>query len=464
MKAVFLANVGSRDVQVDGLANLPKDSQTLGEVIQADFDTYREHLRYPILVKTLEATLKSHSGRLDRILLFATEQMDTRYKHTNTLPFAQLIQRHLHERFWKQADPWIDQAVEIVVIHDNPADYDQMMGFYEQALSHVPDAEKVYLAVTGGTPAMSFMMLWQGVQRFGAKSIPLYVTQERPVPSVLDIGFTLVVKAVSQDFRTSLEEYEFAAARRLLEENRAILEQAWGPIQYHAIAALTRYATERFNFNFDLAQGALFGIEVKLAPESVTQIHRLIDEIAGRDDSWLLGEEILGVEMDFSRGAFKDAVANIFAFRESLLRQMTIQAGAELDRDGRKLEPGWVDSIAGLRDYLENKNINLSRSVTTFVFEMVLEYLSQQHQLDQRHLDLRKRIEALKSLSDLRNTSTHHHGGVSRELVEETYGAALGQISADLRGIYEVFAGRTVTPYDYNNVRQVILSLMGDTL
>ncbi|NJO85070.1 MAG: hypothetical protein HC828_21530 [Blastochloris sp.] len=161
MTISFLANVGSRDVIAEGRANLPKDSRTLGEMILADWEQYRSDLRLPILVKALEAVVKKHS-KVDHIFLFASDQHDKAYRHTDTLPFAQIVKQVLKERY----GGWIETATEIVTISDNPSDYDKMLYFYSNSLQRIADQLQgdysIYAAVSGGTPAMSFMLLWQG--------------------------------------------------------------------------------------------------------------------------------------------------------------------------------------------------------------------------------------------------------------------------------------------------------------
>lgn len=452
MSISFLANVGSRDVIVEGRANLPKDSRTLGEMILADWGQYRDDLHLPILVKALEAVIKKHS-KVDHIVLFASDQRDKAYRHTDTLPFAQIVKQVLKERY----GDWIETATEIITIADNPSDYDKMLHFYSEALQKLMQrfqSDIVYAAVSGGTPAMSFMLLWQGVEMFQQRIQPLYVIQERPLPLQLNIGQMLLMNAILSDIRRSIQVYGYSAAKQLLSAHEGLLDRLLPT--YRAVCSIVEYSYQRLNFNFEAAEGALLGAESGLDARFVPRIDSLIDSIRNRDSRWLLREEIFGAEIDFRTHAYKDALANVFAFREGLLRWLALHEGVQLE-DNRKLAPEWLKSQPELRAYLQEKNIDLNRNVTTFVFERILGFLAKQNPALKTLTD---RIERFEKLSKIRNDAIHNHAGVSINDVSREYNGSVEDIIHDMRDLLEQITNTDIGDNPYDTINALILDLI----
>lgn len=454
MTISFLANVGSRDVIAEGRANLPKDSRTLGEMILADWGQYRSDLRLPILVKALEAVVKKHS-KVDHIFLFASDQHDKAYRHTDTLPFAQIVKQVLKERY----GDWIETATEIVTISDNPSDYDKMLHFYSNALQKIADQLQgdysVYAAVSGGTPAMSFMLLWQGVEIFQQHIQPLYVIQERPLPLQLNIGQMLLMNAILSDIKKSIQVYGYSAAKQLLNAHDGLLDRLLPT--YRTVCSIVEYSYQRLNFNFEAAEGALLGAESGLDADFVQRIDILIDSIRNRDSIWLLREEIFGAEIDFRTHAYKDALANVFAFREGLLRWLALREGVQLE-DNRKLAPEWLNSQSEeLLIYLKEKNIDLNRNVTTFVFERILGFLARQNPALKTLTD---RIDRFVALSTIRNNAIHNHAGVSINDVTREYNGSVEDIINDMRDLLVQITNTDMGDNPYDTINALILALI----
>lgn len=458
MTVAFVANVGSRDIQVVDAASPPKDSRTLGELILKDWDTMRTKIRMPILVKALEAVLKKHQ-QIDQIMLFATDQTDGQYRHTDTYPFAQVIQRYLAENYdaayQQRYGETLSSRVTIEPIAANPADYDQMMHYYGGALAKLDDFPTVYLEVTGGTPAMSFMLLWQGVEVLRQRAHPLYVLQERSLPVSLNIAQTLTLDALRDDVLDSVRAHQYFAAQKLLDRNLPFLQRHLRHI--NAAYALVRYANHRYNFNFEEAEGVLLGAEVGLPPDWAEAVSALAEEVAARNPHWLLQEELYGIEVDLRVGAYKDALANIFAFLEGLLREVASARGVRLTPDNRMLDPDWLQTVPDLQAYLERKNIDLSRTVTTFVFERALGFMAK---TDPALADLQARIQAFDALKKARNDAIHHHRGMSEEMIGALYNGGTALLLADLQQLYRDALGAGAAPNPYDRVNALVTALL----
>jgi len=175
---------------------------------------------------------------------------------------------------------------------------------------------------------------------------------------------------------------------------------------------------------------------------------------------WLMGEEIYGAELDFYLGAHKDALNNVFAFREELLRQLAIRHGARLIETpkGDELDRDWLQTEPKLEKYLRSKNINPERTATTYVFEHILAFRTETILDLQGFLD---EIQKLKTLADLRNKSTHRHAGVSKASIENAFGGEISALLQHMWALYNRFTGTdkpTANPYDAINA--LILDLI----
>ncbi|NJO85069.1 MAG: hypothetical protein HC828_21525 [Blastochloris sp.] len=226
---------------------------------------------------------------------------------------------------------------------------------------------------------------------------------------------------------------------------------------YRTVCSIVEYSYQRLNFNFEAAEGALLGAESGLDADFVQRIDILIDSIRNRDSIWLLREEIFGAEIDFRTHAYKDALANVFAFREGLLRWLALREGVQLE-DNRKLAPEWLNSQSEeLLIYLKEKNIDLKRNVTTFVFERILGFLARQNPALKTLTD---RIDRFVALSTIRNNAIHNHAGVSINDVSREYNGSVKEVIHDMRDLLVQITNIDMGDNPYDTINALILDLI----
>ncbi|MBP8972436.1 MAG: hypothetical protein KBH93_01060 [Anaerolineae bacterium] len=462
MSVLFIANVGNRDVQVPGGTDLPREARLLGQQLLDEWPAVADSLELPILVKALQWVVKKHGAPVDRVVLVASDQQDEKYRPSDTILLAEVIARLLREH-----DKWNHlakaEAISIVRAEQSPADYDYMLHVYETLTKEVAAEgtyDQVYLAVSGGTPAMASMLMFQGIRAFGERALPLYVTPHRAMPISLDIGRKLTLDALVEDLERNVKDFQYRAALSLVKARRKLLAQEWKHEKYDALVAVLSYATQRFNFNFEEAEKAIFGADRGLPAPFATRIHELADDLQARDEVWLMREEIYGAELDFFLGAYKDALNNVFAFREELLRQLVVRHGAHLieTEKGDMLAEDWLKREPGLEEYLKSKNIIPKRTATTYVFEHILRFKAETMPDLAEFLD---EITELKKLADLRNKATHQHAGVSQSTLVDAFGGEISALLQHMWALYNRFTGTdkpAANPYDAINT--LILDLI----
>lgn len=151
MSVLFIANVGNRDVQVPGDFDLPpeKDARARGQALLDNWEIYRKQVQADILIKALRWVVRKHDT-VEQVVLIASDQSDERYRQSDTISLAHVLERLLTERPAKY--DWAKQIAEITIVpvNANPASYDDMTAFYEHLLPRLSAAhgDIVYLAVS----------------------------------------------------------------------------------------------------------------------------------------------------------------------------------------------------------------------------------------------------------------------------------------------------------------------------
>jgi hypothetical protein len=97
----YVANVGNRDLWLDGAPIPAEQCRQRGQEILADYDAYRDRLSAPILEAGLRYVLDHHTdGPGPLVHLFATNQSETAgpYRDKDTVDVARVLKRLLPER------------------------------------------------------------------------------------------------------------------------------------------------------------------------------------------------------------------------------------------------------------------------------------------------------------------------------------------------------------------------------
>lgn len=462
-KTLLLANVGNRDVQIPDSDDLPKKARDFGEAILADWSAYADKLTFPILGKALQWVAGKH-GPVERIILVASDQKDEHHRHSDTAPLAEVIQRAFSEKpKWRKhlASP---DAIVIERCHDNPSDYDDMMRFYETQMARLAGdrASIVYLEVSGGTPAMAAMLLLKGIEHFGERAQPLYVTPTQAMPLSLNVGRQLTLDATTNDLKHSLNICQYHTALALLDSREQLLRESWP--HFSAVRAVVDYARERLNFNFLAAEQALFGADRHLPSRLTSRVRDFANDISERTETWLLREVLYTAEISFRNGAYADFLGRAFRLSEGLTDHV-LKAWAppeifEGPEEKRKVADGWLNDNVDAREFLEEKEIDLGRCVTRLTLLTLAEYFAGQDDMRRRIVN---RLQRINVLGSYRNQMPFAHGyeGVSPALLKQRYGGKRDdEMLRDLRWLYEQIVGQPCGDNPYDAINALIFDLI----
>ncbi|MCP4538875.1 MAG: hypothetical protein GY832_17205 [Chloroflexi bacterium] len=483
MTVLLLANIGNRDIWVDKTAPIPGEvhpvwnktasRRALGEALQCDWATCQPHLALPIIGKAADH-VRQQSGQLDAVILISSDQsgqegVSEHHLAQDTCTLAPVVERLLVEQYSLAHD-----TVTHWTVTNNPADYGNMRNFFQEQLAALRDEQPnatVYLEVSGGTPAMTSMLLTIGAETFGLDAHPLYVSEHEDCPFPLDLGRRTVVNALVKTVKANLDIYAYHAAANTVRDNRDLLHEF---IPVDPALAVLEYARQRINFNFERARAAL----TKLASAPAEQ---LIAGLCEEQPEWLLEEICHNAQVRLNTGAYGDFLVRMFRFDEATLRYTARKFGARLvdkdgnpDADGEFLDTAWLASESNLEKYLGSKNVrrnNAGRiSANRFVFSLIVAFWSK---LDDNPTlrALRKYLNQIDKLSAVRNKSfaVHTFEGVSRQRMAKAFiGSDATGTDDDIDQIWDVVKKTCETatgqPFDETNPYDAINDLILEIL
>jgi len=408
------------------------------------------HLQIPVIDKAL-TWIENVNVDIDHIVLFISADDPHNDLPANETSVGDLISRYV-DNITSSLGP--DQ-IEMVTVEQETANYDSMLAFYSETLQRFDVYDAIYMEVTGGTAAMSFVLLWQGIALFADKVSPLYISADHDTPLSLDIGNALQLEAILDDYQDLIEIYQYHAALQVLDTHAALCKKYWP--HFDAIYAVTKHARQRINFNFEDAESSLRGLKDTLPTQFLGKLQDFIVDLDERDAAWILREEIYATDFAIRNGAFKDALTSIITFREGLMRYYVIALDVPLIDENRVIEPGWLAKKHGLRDHLKHWNIDPKRWLTSKGLDKILEYKAKFNREIKQVCD---KIDQFNKLGNLRNQAVHHHGGVSPAMINDHFPGGINAIVPEMHDLYRSVTQRPIRADYYDDINRFILDLI----
>ncbi|MCU0498997.1 MAG: hypothetical protein MUF87_16725 [Anaerolineae bacterium] len=481
-KVVLLANVGNSDVKLEDETRLPKQpdeyrrsARKLGEEIRDKFETYVDSIQLPLLEPTLEWITKDATCNIKDIVvfIFASDQDKkvTREEEwrNDTAPYAEVIQLYLNQ---KQQMP--KKQVKIIPISGNPANYPNALEFHQKTLTDIknrlPADARVYMEVSGGTPAMTAMLMLMGVETFGQDVITLYMDRGSKSPKRLGVSEALFARKTKQTLRDQMNLYAYGAARKTVIQDGRLLTADEN--RRNLISKLLGYADRRLAFDYKRARDELEGS--KVVGELQAQLDYWQRELAEPKASHHLAELIHSAQIKLFQGEYADFTQRLFRFQEAILRCMAEQMGIIIIDN--YLSDTWRSEKPELDNYLKSyrrreNGIILSegskaietkgRSLNRYSLGAIVDYFIQQS--DWSHWsEPTEKIFRLSLVADLRNKGIAGHGfeGISQEDIENVYTHNCDQLINHLKEIYEAVFEKAIRDNPYDTINALILDLI----
>lgn len=457
MTTYLLANIGTRDVQIDSHEDLPPEvvNPKTGALIPRragvylrqpeQFTRLQSRLRIPMIEKALRLIAPKPDANL-RIILFATDQPETvmsHYRDGDTIFFAELIRDMLFERH--RATGLSKKQIEVRLTDSNPGDYDQMHDFYRKYLPNIVDRKPApnpaYLLIAGGTPQMNTMLLLIGTEVFGPSAQPLYVSQELDRALTLDTTRLLYRQALQRNLEVVLRTYAYSSALKLLDKNEGYFESETDRL----LRAALDYGVARRNLDLNSAVKA-FDQTIALTRALRGSVHSFQQEVVDQSETALLRETIFLAQIADTTENWADFLNRLFRFSEGtmhlLAERLDVAWGDKKTRSSYK-ESWWNNHRALLSGLglatpeppADPTHENSTREVDRINLRKIIAALATQPE----HEPIRKTLDHLAIVDQpvsLRNDIVHRFTPISRDEVEKRTGTSVNDLLAAMRQAY----------------------------
>ena len=460
MTSVFVANLGVRDVVVDG--SVLREPRREGEALLAAWPKVASKVTLPILGPTL-AYLRDVGREPDRVVLVTTDQPETApsvHRSRDTIHYGEVARQVLGQTLKIGSERIFVRSTR----DENPSLYDEMYRFYRRLLGNerdraFSDATRCYVSPVGGTPAANAGLLHAAVERFGAGCLALYLREGTTRPVELDIGRALHRALLRRAALAQIEAYQFAAALPLLRE-LGLPEPG---------LALTEYCQRRLNFDFAGACRALERVWAQARPNERRFLDQAMTEAreldGGADAGLLLVELAENMRVSYQSGAYLDYLTRLVRFEEAAARLVVEKhlpplnylendPGAQEERRQQIAEqPDLLEYLRGIG--VGGQPLRYEQSNTVVLLALV-DYVvadrpgrpAEWTAEPGRRAELAGAQEILRwmerALNRVRNAGVHRFGGASAESIAELYGGAAGQprdLTKDVWRVVELVVG-----------------------
>lgn len=429
MRSVVIANVGNSDlgngeetyfdIRKD---NIYEKSKELYENKNFDFDAI-------LLEPLVKELIKEYE--IERIFLFATEQQPVNQK--DTIYTARIIKEILIKKF-------NINNIEIIQVHDNPSDYDEMLKVYEREIGKIStSADVVHISITGGAPAQNTALLIRSLLKFGNIIQAVYKPMGTRETKNFKIGEEISRILLSEQLRVLNEKHLYGAAAELAEKYNLLSQREFYRLKAREHRGLFDF--EECIKNMEKLLDAASGEERLIIKKEIDEMERIKDGLKGKN---LLSEEYFltykalikelynSMKQKWEQGAYADFLGRLFRFEEAVLRyvfEREFKVNTEKDEKGGFLDfKKFIESNNNLTDFLKHSRID-SREPNRRVLFMILTFLKKE---DRDRIDIKEiqeRMEKIEKMADLRNKSILAHGfeGITKRDFEK-YGDILEDI------------------------------------
>ncbi len=489
MTTIFIANVGNHDVNLsdggkvllpDNLRDGHAPARTLGAELEANFGRYARHIELPLIGVSLRWLIDEQ--RVDPaelfVHLFPSDQpappvtpMGEWLKDTG--PFAQVVKRYLTSG----AAPMLAaKHVHMHTIKGNPANYRNMLEFFTAKLAwlvdkHVHEDDTIYLEITGGTPAMTSMLLLAGFDALGEQAETLYVERGADRPRLFGIGRALLHRQALRQLREQINLHAYLVARETLQNKGELI--APDLEKRNLLAAILRYAQSRLAFDFDRARQALTAANQYAAGEVQSTINYWDRQLKDPDEAALLGELLHSARINFQMGDYAAFSQRVFRFQEAALRALAERMGMRYKskRENEFVDKKWVASVPGLTDFLSDytapdgaryKPVDLDRSLNRINLGAIVAFFVQHRKEWARYKDAADTVQRLSAVAKLRNKGLAGHGfvGIARADLSSAFGRDASEILPLMEETCEDLFGHKIGQSPYEAANKMLLDLI----
>ncbi|MCC6446891.1 MAG: hypothetical protein IT210_25995 [Armatimonadetes bacterium] len=365
MNVVYLANVGTRDVQLKG-EKLPKP-RSQGAELAAQYETISRHLTTPILSAGIRKVLEN-ADTIALVQLFVSDQPQQgtpeNFRDQDTCEFGKLIPLLLREEFGSRI-----KEIQCEPMRFNPSDYNRTLPFFADRLHTLVPPETVdvaYIAPVGGVDACNVGLTVNAVRLYRQKCQFIYVTPDSQAHP-LNLHREFLADYAKEQAGAHLKRHDYIALKEVLKKES--IGEPWH-------RSLCDYADRRISFDFKKALEYLKSEQAAVSGDDITTLTRLAASVrlftekhpvplSDTDDeawnSWfhlqesLLRELYFNLQLKADKGEWVDFLGRLFRMQEALLHlvfeKVTKHSAEKIGDSFPKFQEA-IESDAELKSFL----------------------------------------------------------------------------------------------------------------
>ena len=421
---IFLTNIGTSDIE-----ELKKEKERFFEVTKKSLKENKwENLTLGILEPEIEELEKRYEDfSSSKIFLFGTKQEPSHPQ--DTIYATEIAKRKIISRF--NLD---EEEVEIILIKENPADFDKMQIFYKDFLEGLKgilsENTDLVVSITGGTPAQNFSLLLNSIFLFPEKVKAIYLFRGQKKPKFLDINQEIFDEIVKKQIQILKENELFYPSIKLIEK--------WPSSFTYDEKIKLEFSSAISQFNFQKAKEILenyprlFSDAEKEKLEGYLKFPQLIKERKLTQEYFeiyldLILEVWKEAKRKWHQGEYTDFLGRIFRIEEGVLHYIfeyeTQVITQPLDSNSYPEFEKWAENEEFVKSWCEKEKIE---KLTAPSKKFLREYLEYRFPEYKSFVRFSMRIQ---NLSHLRNKSILAHGfeGISKDKIYQFLGKDFNQ-------------------------------------
>lgn len=430
MGSVLFANIGTRDIG-SGLTPIFSNSGENIFSISKDMCNSTDRIK-DMNAMFLEPVINEirHSAQINEIYLFGTFQNPPHRQDTYFI--AKIVKDILSLKYGFDND-----FIKIETVKKDPSNYDEMYKFYSNFLdmNAFENVGEVFVSATGGAPAQNFSLIINSVYKLKNKVSVVYLPRYSTEPIILRIGHEIAKSLMLERFEELKSRHMFRLASEIAEKYALIPVTE---IKYiHALSC-------KNNFDFESSIKLLMEIKDYMPSDRKLEIEVFVKkmQLLTREEIEELSPEYFeryiiqleelyeNMKVKWENGEYVDFLGRLFRFQESALR-IVFELFYKTSTDKKENE-GFTEfenklkSIMNTKEFIDfmakDKIKMKADEPNTLNLNTVLSFLCYTKK-DKNLAELKKFLDTIQKLSELRNYSIIAHGyrGVSKKTIEDNY-------------------------------------------
>ncbi|SMC29404.1 CRISPR-associated protein (Cas_Cas02710) [Clostridium acidisoli DSM 12555] len=456
MKNVLIMNLGAQDLQIkkdklEKMVDLFSDDDEMkktlesGSIIKNNFRVHPNNFRkltnkllenypkgiecidFPIIksiIKKVEKVLENE--KLQKIILIVTNQNDMQNNGKDTIYLGGIIEKlSIDKKLGIELDKSIEN-VEIVTCCTklNPSDYDEMTRFYDEELRKEYDSDAIFLNITGGTPAMSFGLLYNTSINSSCRVIPFYTKQNTNT----SVKFNICETFRKDDDKSRICEFinknDYMATKILLEKYNKKYEVSKN--KYQTVLNMLKAAHSRIQFDFENASKYIESAE-DYDSESRNVCDEFINflkQLVNKKNEYLLNEVKNNAIYEYQNGAYTDFLGRIFRMQEDIYRSILIYKNVLKKGEESGKVQFTREELEYINSKIKSKCMKHKPKIDIIYMNNKLKEILEEKS---KEYDLYSYCTKMNKLKQIRNNSVLAHGyeGVSKNKIDDEIGDAI---------------------------------------